>query len=158
MWSLALSLFVLLIVVALRNRGNWPDGPGLLAALPNKGVHLHQQLRSLAMKYGDFFTFNFGQAKVIVLTSPTAINDLIVKKGSKYSSRPSSSPTASIVGQNRLAQLQYGDEFRVSSRTLPHSFILTQVCRDTAKSYMVCSACKTPGFSCHIKSLKSDRA
>ena len=120
MWSLVGLVAFGLIVAVTRNRGNWPAGPygvPLLGVLPDKRCHLHQQLKSLAAQYGDFFSFNMGRDKVIVLTSPTTVNDLIVKRGGKYSSRPSSSPTARIVAQSRLGQMEYGDQFRVSSYT-----------------------------------------
>lgn len=120
-WPLLLVAAGVIFHLAFRKENNWPDGPSgwpLLGVLPEKNLHLHQQLQRLVPKYGDFFSFNMGRSKVIVLSSPRTVDDLIVKKGGKYSSRPSSSPTAQIVARGRLVQLQYGEDFRVSiSRT-----------------------------------------
>ncbi|KIW19437.1 hypothetical protein PV08_00009 [Exophiala spinifera] len=116
------GLAILLIFAYVRAHENkWPDGPKgvpLLGVLPDKSRHLHHQLADLVPRYGDFFSFNMGRSKAIILSSPETIEDLIVKRGGKYSSRPSSSPTARIVAQGRLGQMTYGDEFRKHRRVV----------------------------------------
>ncbi|OAG41018.1 hypothetical protein AYO21_04860 [Fonsecaea monophora] len=115
LWSLALAILAVGLYFSLGLKGQWPDGPRgipLLGVLPDKKLTLNQQLTKLVPRYGDFFSFNMGRSKVLVLSSPTAIEDLIVKRGQKYSSRPSPSPQAKIIASARMVQLEYGDEFR----------------------------------------------
>ncbi|KAK0260707.1 hypothetical protein LTR35_017965 [Friedmanniomyces endolithicus] len=64
-------------------------------------------------KYGDFFAFTMASTAVVVLSSPDVLNDLIVKKGQKYSSRPLPSPQAALITQNaRIVNMPYGTQFR----------------------------------------------
>ncbi|KIV77917.1 hypothetical protein PV11_09689 [Exophiala sideris] len=125
--SLAILVFLVLLYVIVGRKGNWPDGPRgpfMFGTLQQKKKKLHwnQELASHIPHYGDFFSINMGKAKVVVLSSPTAVDDLIVKRGQKYSSRPSSSPTGRIVAQSRLGQTPYGEEFR-RHRKLVHSIL-----------------------------------
>lgn len=117
MFILAIALAaVVLYALFLSKSQDWPDGPAglpLIGVLPDKKLLLHQQLFKFVPRFGDFFSFNMGSSKVIVLSSPTAIEELIVKRGQNYSSRPSSSLQTKIIAQDRLVQLQYGDQFRV---------------------------------------------
>jgi hypothetical protein len=117
-WLIAIVVVAIILFSANRSRNqNLPDGPKgipFIGVLPDKKLLLHQQLASYVPRYGDFFTFNMGRSKAIILSSPTAIEDLIVKKGQNFSSRPSSSSQAKIVAQDRLVQMEYGDLFRVS--------------------------------------------
>lgn len=115
------ALIIYYAATSSKNR-NLPDGPKgwpLLGVLPDKNLELHQQLYNLIPRYGDFFSFNLGMSKVVVISSPRSIDDLIVKKGSNFSSRPTSSSQAKIVAQDRLVQLEYGDMFRVRLRHIP---------------------------------------
>ncbi|KAI8942774.1 hypothetical protein NX059_000818 [Plenodomus lindquistii] len=66
-----------------------------------------------------------GRSKAIILSSPAAIDDLIVKKGQNFSSRPTSSTQAKIVGQDRLVQMEYGDSFR-KHRKMAHTLLGVQ--------------------------------
>lgn len=123
--ALAILLLLTVIYLVLGQKGNWPNGPRgpiMFGALQpkKKKVHWNEELASYVPHYGDFFSINMGKAQAIVLSSPTAVDDLIVKRGQKYSSRPSTSPTGRIVAQSRLGQTPYGEEFRVGRYdTLP---------------------------------------
>ncbi|OAP62390.1 hypothetical protein AYL99_04593 [Fonsecaea erecta] len=115
LWYLGFAVLAIVLYLPLGLKGQWPDGPQgipFIGVLPDKKLTLNQQLSRLVPRYGDFFSFNMGRSKVIVLSSPTAVEDLIIKRGQKYSSRPSSSAQAKIVAQGRLVQMEYGDEFR----------------------------------------------
>ena len=110
-------LIVVVIVVALYSRSELkrqsPDGPRGIGILPDKNLKLYQQLANLVPSYGDFFSVRMGRSKVVVLSSPAAIDELFTKRGGKYASRPTASPQAKIVGQGRLIAMPYGDDFRV---------------------------------------------
>lgn len=164
LWYLTALVLVVVLYFASRLRGNWPDGPRgipFIGVLPQKKTKLHQQLTNLVAQYGDFFSFNLGRRKIIVLSSPTAVEELVVKRGSKYSSRPPSSAQASIIGQGRMVLTPYGDEFRVNtlfsvsfstyrSADLYSSFRT----RNIANSCIAFWVCKTRRFSCPIKSMR----
>ena len=104
---------------------NLPDGP---RGLPFFGTMfsmgdtlLHLKLTEWSLKYGDFFSYMMGQSPVIVLNSAEAINDLFVKRGSKYSSRPKASPQSELITQNaRIVAIPYGDQWRVGSTRTSH--------------------------------------
>ncbi|EXJ63620.1 uncharacterized protein A1O5_11381 [Cladophialophora psammophila CBS 110553] len=115
LWYLTFAVLAVVLYLALGLKGQWPDGPRgvpFIGVLPAKKQTLYHQLTNLVPGYGDFFSFNMGGSKVVVLSSPTAVNDLIIKKGQKYSSRPISSAQTKIIGEGRLVQMEYGDEFR----------------------------------------------
>ena len=117
LFYLAVLVVAAILYHSFGNKGQWPDGPRgipFIGVLPDKKLKLYQQLSDLATKYGDFFSFNLGRSKIVVLSSPTAVNDLIVKKGQIYSSRTGASAQAKIIGQSRMVGMEYGDEFRVS--------------------------------------------
>ena len=60
-----------------------------------------------------------GQSTVIVLNSVQAVEDLLIKRGHIYSSRPTSSSQADIItGKARIVNMPYGETFRVL-RSLP---------------------------------------
>lgn len=118
----AVSAFVALIAwLILQDRAlNLPDGPRGLPLFGNMlsvndGTLLHLKLTEWSHKYGDFYSYMMGRSPVIVLNSHQAINDLFVKRGNKYSSRPKTSNQASIITQNaRIVAIPYGDQWRVS--------------------------------------------
>lgn len=103
---------------------NLPDGP---RGLPFFGTMfsmgdtlLHLKLTEWSLKYGDVFSYMMGQSPVIVLNSAEAINDLFVKRGSKYSSRPKASNQADLITQNaRIVAIPYGDQWRVGTECDP---------------------------------------
>jgi len=118
----AVGAFVALIAwLMLQDRAlNLPDGPRGLPLFGNifsmkDGTLLHLKLTEWSDKYGDFYSYMMGRTPVVVLSSPEAINDLFIKRGNKYSSRPKASNQASIITQNaRIVAIPYGDQWRVS--------------------------------------------
>jgi hypothetical protein len=62
-----------------------------------RGTVLHFKLTEWSRQYGDMFAYRICQAPVIVLNSPEALQDLYVKKGQIYSSRPWASNQASLI-------------------------------------------------------------
>ncbi|KAL1795474.1 hypothetical protein ACET3X_005698 [Alternaria dauci] len=134
-WLLAATVVAIVLYAAKHSkRQNLPNGPAglpLIGVLPDKKLLLHQQLLRYVPVYGDFFSFNMGRSKVIVLSSPATIEDLIVKRGQNYSSRPSTSSQGKIVSQDRLVQMQYGNLFR-KHRKMAHTLLGVQ----SLKSFM----------------------
>lgn len=103
----------------IKGRGsNLPDGPKglpLFGSLFSIGdTLLHLKLTEWSYKYGDFYCYMMGQAPMVVLNSHEAINDLFVKRGGKYSSRPKASNQANLITQNaRIVAQPYGEQWRV---------------------------------------------
>ncbi|EXJ65093.1 hypothetical protein A1O7_01433 [Cladophialophora yegresii CBS 114405] len=126
MFLLILVVFILVVLYSRSGRGSqWPDGPRgipFIGILPDKKLKLYEQLANLVPQYGDFFSLQQGLSKVIVLSSPAAVDELMVKRGGKYGSRPTPSAQAKIVGQGRLVAMEYGDDFR-KHRKLMHNLL-----------------------------------
>jgi hypothetical protein len=163
-WYILVLILVAVLYSRAQLKGQWPDGPrGLpfIGIRPDKKLPLYQQLAKYLPRYGDFFSLPMGNSQMVVLSSPAAIEDLIVKRGGKYSSRPAPTPQTSIVGEGRLVMMQYGDEFRVSYAFRRHgrwpSPNLRSRIRSIANSSMAFSACRTQRFSCLSRNTRVDR-
>ncbi|KAK6380079.1 hypothetical protein LTS17_005267 [Exophiala oligosperma] len=134
---LILSLCISVLLYTFSNRpSNLPEGPAGIPFFGNifdvRGEHLHFKLTNWARLYGDFFSYKIGRTPVIVLSSPEAINDLFVKRGQKYSSRPRASNQASLITQEaRIVNMPYGDRWREHRRVI-HSLLGMQ----TAKFFL----------------------
>ncbi|KIW28517.1 uncharacterized protein PV07_08176 [Cladophialophora immunda] len=124
-WSLFLLPVALVVYLAFRpnTKDNLPDGPGVLLAEKDRRSKLHIYLAPCAKTYGDFFSYKMGRSTAIVLSSVQAIEELLVKKGHIYSSRPTSSPQADIItGKARIVNMPYGEEFR-KHRKIIHTLL-----------------------------------
>ena len=118
LWSFFIVFIIAVLYLRSPSKENLPAGPSgfrLMGIIPDKRIKLFQQLANFVPRYGDFFSSKLGRSKVIVLSSPSSIDELLVKRGGNYSSRPVMSAQAAVVGQSRLVNIQYGDEFRVSA-------------------------------------------
>lgn len=106
-----------IVYISFRRPKDAPGPPGLPLVgnvLDFRGVLLHKKLTEWANQYGDFYTYRQGLSDVVVLSSPETIQELFVKRGAKYSSRPQTSKQASLITQNaRIVNMPYGDMFRV---------------------------------------------
>jgi hypothetical protein len=103
LWYLVVVVVVTLVYTIAHPKGRWPDGPRglpLIGTIPDKKIKLHEHFARLATQYGDFFSVQMGRKRMIVLSSPQAVDDLIVKKGGKYSSRPSQSSPAEYMASS----------------------------------------------------------
>ncbi|KAJ9611116.1 hypothetical protein H2200_004299 [Cladophialophora chaetospira] len=124
-WTLLLVPLALLIYIFFRpaNKDTLPDGPR--DPIPQKDLRqkLHIHLAECAKTYGDFFSYNMGRSRVVVLCSVQAIEELLVKRGQVWSSRPTSSSQADIITEGaRIVNMPYGDDFR-KHRKLIHSLL-----------------------------------
>jgi hypothetical protein len=125
-WAPFVHIPILLLVYvayqkASKRPGNYPDGPNssfLLGNMLDVNVpYLPGLLTEWSHRYGDFYAYTMASTLVIVVSSLESMNDLIVKRGQKYSSRPNTSPQAALITQNaRIINTQYGAQFRVSTR------------------------------------------
>jgi hypothetical protein len=103
-----------------KRSGNHLDGPKssfLVGNMLDVNVpYLPGLLTEWSRRYGDFYAYTMASTPVIVIGSLESMNDLIVKRGQKYSSRPKTSPQAALITQNaRIINTQYGAQFRVST-------------------------------------------
>jgi hypothetical protein len=160
LWYVILFVVAAILYAIAFPKGRWPDGPRglpLIGTIPDKKSKLHEHFAKFAAQYGDVFSIQMGRKRMVVLSSPQAIDDLIVKKGGKYSSRPSQSAPAEYIGQSRLVTLRYGDTFRVRNRC-PHD-VEIHGCSDTSRRSIAgpstaCSACTMPRFFYRTKNTK----
>jgi hypothetical protein len=114
-----IATFVVTIYYYLQKQSQrLPNGPSGVPLLGNildlRGSLLHFKVTEWSRRYGDFYSYKIGQSPVIVLSSPSAIHDLFVKRGKKYSSRAKASNQAAIITQGaRIVNMPYGDQWRV---------------------------------------------
>ncbi|KIY02613.1 uncharacterized protein Z520_01078 [Fonsecaea multimorphosa CBS 102226] len=123
-WPLVLLSIALAVYLTLRptTKHDLPDGPGALAEKDNRR-RLHISLAPWAKTYGDLFSYNMGRSTAIVLSSVQAIEELLVKRGHIYSSRPTSTSQADIItGKGRIVTMPYGEEFR-KHRKIIHTLL-----------------------------------
>ncbi|KAH8817510.1 cytochrome P450 [Xylogone sp. PMI_703] len=117
-WTLmALVGFITVMYTVMRPTKRLPDGPRSLPFVGNlfdmKGTPIHKKLAQWATIYGPFFCYQIGPTPAIVLSSPETLEELCVKRGHIYSSRPKASNQAEIItGKFRIVNMPYGDEFR----------------------------------------------
>ncbi len=115
-WPFLLLPAALIVYICFKpaNRGKLPDGPRDPILPKDLRQKLHIHLATCAKTYGDFFSYNMGRSRVIVLSSVQAIEELLVKRGQLWSSRPTSSSQADLItGKARIVNMPYGEEFRV---------------------------------------------
>jgi hypothetical protein len=125
-WAPFVHIPILLLIyfayqTASKRSSNYPDGPKssfLLGNMLDVNVpYLPGLLTEWSRRYGDFYAYTMASTLVIVISSLESMNELIVKRGQKYSSRPNTSPQAALITQNsRIINTQYGAQFRVSLR------------------------------------------
>jgi hypothetical protein len=125
-WAPFVHIPILLFVylayqTASKRSSNYPDGPKssfLLGNMLDVNVpYLPGLLTEWSRRYGDFYAYTMASTLVIVISSLESMNELIVKRGQKYSSRPNTSPQAALITQSsRIINTQYGAQFRVSLR------------------------------------------
>lgn len=90
----------------------WPLTGNLLdlAAKP-----MHTQVTEWSRQYGEIFSFKLGQVPVVVLSGPQVFEDLLVKKGAIYTSRPTASnPARMCLGEPpAVISAPYGAHWKV---------------------------------------------
>jgi cytochrome P450 len=129
---LILALFLIVVITSLlghriRSTTRLPPGPpgapliGNLLDIRNKS--LPKQLTIWAAHYGDIYSYHVGQTAVVVLSSPTALEDLCVKKGNVYSSRPRPSKQTDLCTKDtKIVNMEYSDRWR-KQRKIVHQLL-----------------------------------
>ncbi|KEZ39155.1 hypothetical protein SAPIO_CDS10562 [Scedosporium apiospermum] len=131
LFGLAPAVAVLLVLVKVAKVGSrpagLPPGPPTLPLIGN--LHLmptdrpHLQFQKWAQEYGPIYSLILGTKKVIVLSSDTAVKDLLDKKGGIYSDRPDMFIGQKIAsGNHRLVVMRYGDNWRMIHKMV-HSIL-----------------------------------
>uniref|UniRef100_A0A5B7ADR4 Uncharacterized protein n=1 Tax=Davidia involucrata TaxID=16924 RepID=A0A5B7ADR4_DAVIN len=120
-YNIALTIFSLLLFFKIfvqkkERHKNLPPSP---PAIPFIG-HLHllkqplqQTLQSLSEKYGPIFLLRFGARKVLVVTSPSAVEECLVKNDVVFANRPCSLG-GKLLNYNytTISTASYGDLWR----------------------------------------------
>ncbi|KAF2653084.1 cytochrome P450 [Lophiostoma macrostomum CBS 122681] len=114
------------IIYSLRNVGrrasDLPPGPPTLPLIGN--LHLmperqpHQQFKKWADEYGSIYSLILGTSVMIVLSSDTAVKDLLDKRSNNYSSRPTLYIGQVLSGGLRMLLMPYNDTWRMIRRTV----------------------------------------
>ncbi|KAL0325495.1 UNVERIFIED_CONTAM: cytochrome [Sesamum radiatum] len=120
-----LTLYCIILLVFLltlrhflvkQQRNNRPPSP---PALPLIG-HLHlvkeplnQTLQALSAKYGDILSLRLGVRKVLVVTSPAAVEECFTKNDVIFANRPSTLSTKHFsYNYTTISIAPYGDHWR----------------------------------------------
>ncbi|KAI0098729.1 cytochrome P450 [Nemania sp. FL0031] len=100
-----------------RRPERYPPGPPTLPVIGN--IHqmpktkLHVQFQKWAQEYGPIFSVILGSNVVVVLSSETAVSDLLEKRSAIYSSRPNLYLGQQIAsGGMRWTLMEYGERWR----------------------------------------------
>nr|AJD25198.1 cytochrome P450 CYP81Q42 [Salvia miltiorrhiza] len=120
-FTLFFTILVILVLLLLiqhkkKQRQNRPPSP---PSLPLIG-HLHllkdpmtQTLQSLSAKYGDVLSLKFGVRDVLVITSPTAVDECFTTNDIVFANRPSTLSTKHFSYNNTTISIApYGDHWR----------------------------------------------
>lgn len=123
---MAISLYFLVAIALIvglfykrQSKTNLPPGPpghpfiGNYSQLRNRP--LYKVVTAWGKRYGDFFSYKTGSKSIVVANSPAAFDELFVKKGTLYNSRPlNSAQTLRVTGDSRGVALPYGEPWKVS--------------------------------------------
>jgi hypothetical protein len=163
--SVALFVIAIFIVTLLYSRRKQsqrlPNGPSGVPLLGNildfRGTLLHLKLTEWSRRYGDFYSYKIGQSPVIVLSSPSAVQDLYIKRGKKYSSRPKASNQVSIITQDaRIVNMPYGEQWRVCVDVISLMYRPNDEDRIIERPFMICWEWRMQKYSFHFKNTKAD--
>jgi cytochrome P450 family 619 len=116
-----------------RREKNLPDGPptvpllGNITQIPLKGAHF--QFTRWARQYGGLYTLKLGTGTAAVITDRHLVKELVDKKSSKYSERPTSYVAKLISGGDHILLMDYGPQWR-DTRKLLHGTFMEKVVED----------------------------
>jgi cytochrome P450 family 619 len=122
------GLYVFLFVG--RRERHLPTGPPTLPVLgnihqmPKKGAHL--QFTRWAQQYGGLYTLKLGTGTLAVITDRLLVKELIDKKSTIYSGRPSLYVVQQITGGDHILMMDYGTQWR-ETRKLLHGSLMEGV-------------------------------
>ncbi|KAI0937993.1 hypothetical protein AcV7_003311 [Taiwanofungus camphoratus] len=128
--------FLIFKLIRLGRRESFlPPGPptvpllGNLHLFPKKDVHF--QFAKWAQEYGEIYSLKLGPSSTaVVLTSPSAIRELLDKNSSLTADRPSNHMADVVAGKDQhLVLAHYSDTWR-SLRRAAHEILTPQACRE----------------------------
>ncbi|KAI1617874.1 putative cytochrome P450 oxidoreductase [Exophiala viscosa] len=103
-----------------------PKGPPTLPILGNfhqiPSTGMYRQFREWAKEYGSVFSLKFGPSNIIVLCDREAIHELIDKKGSIYSDRPTTYVGNLLTKGDHIAISQADALWREKRKVIAHNF------------------------------------
>ncbi|KAI0205264.1 cytochrome P450 [Astrocystis sublimbata] len=117
------------LAIWLNNLGRrpkgYPPGPPTIPVIGNMHqmpkAKIHIQYQKWAQEYGPVFSLVLGSSVIVVLSSASAVRDLLEKRSAIYSSRPSLYISQQIAsGGLRWTLMEYGDLWR-RIRRIAHS-------------------------------------
>jgi len=115
----ALTLLWRLLRIGKRP-SSYPPGPptipilGNLHLFPKKDIH--KKLQEWAVEYGPIYSLMMGTQVLIVLSSDTAVKDLMDRRSAIYSSRPDAYIGDVASGHLRVVLIKYGPQLRMIRR------------------------------------------
>ncbi|KAK1392386.1 isoflavone 2'-hydroxylase-like [Heracleum sosnowskyi] len=102
--------------IILKQQKNNPPSPRSLPLLGHLHLikePLHQTLETLSSKYGDILLLRFGLKKVLVLCSPSAVQECFTKNDTIFANRPVSMATTHLsYNFTTMTVAPYGDLWR----------------------------------------------
>lgn len=122
-----LGLGLVYVLVSVGHRGkNFPPGPptypivGNIHQISKKGTHF--QFTVWAKRYGGIYTLKLGTGTAAVITDPRLVKELLDKRSSSSSERPSSYVAQLISGGDHILLMKYGAQWRDTRKLLHGSF------------------------------------
>ncbi|KAJ7176735.1 cytochrome P450 [Mycena filopes] len=125
----ALAAWGVVFVLRLgRREANLPPGPPTIPVLGNAhllgGKELHLKITDWARYYGEVFSIKIGSGTMVVLSSPSAIKEVVDKHGWVGSSRPSNY-IAELCGSGAHSSFLFAtDDLKTLRRTMSRFFSL----------------------------------
>ncbi|KIW75333.1 hypothetical protein Z517_10074 [Fonsecaea pedrosoi CBS 271.37] len=124
---LVLGIYVVYRILRIGRRDpRMPKGPPTLPILGNfhqiPSTGMYRQFREWAKEYGPVFSLKFGPSNIIVLSDREAIHELIDKKGSIYSDRPTTYVGNLLTKGDHIAISPADSLWREKRKVIAHNF------------------------------------
>ena len=94
---------------------------GNIHQIPKKGAHF--QFAKWAKEFGGIYTLKLGTGTAAVITSRRLVKELVDKKSSIYSERPTSYVAKLISGGDHILLMDYGQQWRGTRKLLHGTFM-----------------------------------
>ncbi|KAH8817739.1 cytochrome P450 [Flagelloscypha sp. PMI_526] len=136
-YSVALGFLVLVVgaIARIGARGkDLPPGPPTTPLLGNAHIFpktwAHIQLTYWARVFGDVYSLMIGPGTVVVLSSYTAVAEVLDKQASLTGDRPHTTLGERVTGGYHMAQAHYHDPMWSLTRKLSRSMMTIQKCNE----------------------------
>ncbi|KZP29881.1 cytochrome P450 [Athelia psychrophila] len=123
------ALLVISLTYALSTAGRrefgLPPGPSILPVVGNlhlfPRIRVHMQFQIWAHRWGDVFSLKIASGTIVVLSSATAVKELVDKTGWNASDRPSMFLVDKITDGNHMGFMKYGPQLRSLKKLLSYA-------------------------------------